>query len=101
MKLFVKIFLWFLTATALMFGSIVFVTRTFQTDPMNSRFQRSTRNQMVVYAGTTTQIAAGEGEEGVRKFLSRLRDLERTRGRLVVRMGRFGWTGEEIGDSAS
>ena len=46
MKLFVKIFLWFLAAIALMVGVIIFVTRTFQTDPLFSRLQRSTRNQM-------------------------------------------------------
>lgn len=76
MKLFVKIFLWFLAAIALMFGVIIFVTRTFQTQPMVSRFERSTRNQMIVYGGTATQIANAEGEAGVAAFLTRLRDLE-------------------------
>ena len=76
MKLFVKIFLWFLAAVALMVGVIIFVTRTFQTQPLVSRFERSTRNQMVVYGGTATQIANVEGEPGVRAFLTRLRDLE-------------------------
>lgn len=101
MKLFVKIFLWFLTATALMFGSIVFVTRTFQTDPMTSRFQRSTRNQVIVYSGTATQIAAGEGEEGVRKFLARLRDLEPPREVDLVAEDGSVWFGQssEIDDS--
>ena len=56
MKLFIKIFLWFLAATALMIGVIIFVTRTFQTDPMVSRGQRSTRNQMMIYSGTANQI---------------------------------------------
>lgn len=76
MKLFIKIFLWFLAAVALMVGVVVFVTRTFQTDPANSRFQRSTRNQMIVYASTATQIVSGEGEDGLRTFLARLRDQE-------------------------
>ena len=76
MKLFVKIFLWFLAAIALMVGVIIFVTRTFQTQPLVSRFERSTRNQMVVYGGTASQIANTEGEAGVRVFLTRLRDLE-------------------------
>ena len=48
MKLFVKIFPWFLAATALMVGVIVIVTRTFQTEPLVNRFQRSTRNQMAM-----------------------------------------------------
>lgn len=101
MKLFVKIFLWFLAAIALMIGGMVFVTRTFQTDPMNSRFQRSTRNQMIVYAGTATQIAAGEGEAGVRTFLSRLKDLEPPREVDLVAEDGTVWFGqsEDLNDS--
>lgn len=72
MKLFVKIFLWFLAAVAVSNGVIYFVTRTFQTDPLVSRFQRSTRNQMTIYAGTATQIAHAEGEAGLRTYLERL-----------------------------
>lgn len=96
MKLFVKIFLWFLTAVALMVGVIIFVTRTFQTQPMVSRYERSTRNQMIVYGGTATQIATAEGEAGVRTFLSRLSDLEPPREvNLVAADGTllFGGTG--------
>jgi signal transduction histidine kinase len=76
MKLFFKIFLWFLAAIALMMGVVIFVTRTFQADPANSRFQRSTRNQMVIYSDTAAQIVAAEGEDGLRKFLTRLQDVE-------------------------
>ncbi len=72
MKLFVKIFLWFLAAIALVVGVLMFVTRTFQTEPMVTRLQRSTRNQMTIYSGTATQIVNGEGEAGLRAFLSRL-----------------------------
>jgi len=76
MKLFFKIFLWFLAAIGLMVGVVIFVTRTFQADPANSRFQRSTRTQMLIYSGTAAQIVAAEGEEGLRNFLTRLRDVE-------------------------
>lgn len=94
MKLFVKIFLWFLAAVALMVSVIIFVTRTFQTDPMFSRFQRSTRNQMSIYSGTATQIVNAEGENGLRLYLSRLRDLEPPREvNLVDSTGRT-WFGE-------
>lgn len=101
MKLFIKIFLWFLAAIALVVGVIIFVTRTFQTDPMFSRFQRSTRNQMIIYSGTATQIAGAEGEAGLRTYLSRLRDLEPPREvDLVDTDGKF-WFGdaEAITDS--
>lgn len=101
MKLFLKIFLWFLAAVALMVGVIVFVTRTFQTEPMVSRFQRSTRNQMIVYSGTATQIVNGEGEAGLRTYLSRLRDLEPPREVDLVDSNGNVWFGDhdEISDS--
>ncbi len=101
MKLFIKIFLWFLTATALMVGVIIFVTRTFQTEPMVSRFQRSTRNQMSIYSGTATQIVNAEGDQGLKNYLARLRDLEPPREvDLVDSSGKI-WFGdpEEITDS--
>ncbi len=101
MKLFVKIFLWFLAAVALMVGVIIFITRTFQTEPMVSRFQRSTRNQMLMYGGTATQIVGAEGEKGLTTYLSRLRDLEPTREIDLVAADGSVWFGSEneIGDS--
>ena len=100
MKLFIKIFLWFLVAIALSNVVILFVTRSFQTEPMMNRVQRSTRNQMIVYAGTATQIANGEGESGVKAFLTRLRDLEPPREVDLVAADGNVWyvTKEEIED---
>ena len=101
MKLFIKIFLWFLAATALMVGVIIFVTRTFQTEPMVGRSQRSTRNQMIIYSGTATQIIKAEGEAGLRTYLQRLRDVEPPREVDLVDSGGKLWFGEheEITDS--
>lgn len=76
MKLFIKIFLWFLIAIALMFGVIIFVTRTFQTEPMFARWQRNARTQMSMYAGTSKQIYDSQGENGLREYLTRIRDSE-------------------------
>lgn len=101
MKLFVKIFLWFLAAIALMVGVVIFVTRTFQTGPMESRWQRSTRNQMIVYGGTATQIAAAEGEAGVRAFLDRLRDLDPPREVVLIGSDGRAWSGNDLGSDAS
>lgn len=95
MKVFVKIFLWFLAAIALMVGVIIFVTRTFQTDPLFSRLQRSARNQMQVYAGTATQIAASEGESGLRTYLARVADVDPPRDvNLVAADGKL-WFGND------
>lgn len=103
MKLFVKIFLWFLAAIALMVGVVIFVTRTFQTQPMVSRMERSIRNQIIVYGGTATQIAGADGEAGLRTFLTRLRDLEPRRAIFLVAPDRSIWFGDanEIIDSRS
>lgn len=102
MKLFIKIFLWFLVAITLTNVVIVFVTRTFQTEPIINRFQRSTLNQMIVYSGTATQIVNSEGEDGLRQFLTRLRDLEPPREvDLIAEDGKV-WFGknDEIADAA-
>ena len=74
MKLFGKIFLWFLATTALMFGVIVFVTRTFQTEPMFSRWQRSARNQLVFYGGSAEQVESLGGSAALNAYLARLED---------------------------
>lgn len=94
MKLFIKIFLWFLAAIALMVGVIIFVTRTFQTEPMFSRFKRSTQNQMTIYGDTATQIVNAEGEAGLRQFLERLRDMEPSREINLVASNGTLWFGD-------
>ncbi|HRI03710.1 MAG TPA: ATP-binding protein [Pyrinomonadaceae bacterium] len=76
MKLFVKIFLWFLVALGLMVGVVIFITRTFQTEPMFARWQRNAKTQMTIYGGTTTQIYNAEGEAGLRTYLARQKDSE-------------------------
>jgi two-component system sensor histidine kinase CpxA len=95
MRLFAKIFLWFLAAMALTAAVMIFVTRTFQTDPLFSRLQRSTRNQMQIFAGTATQIAGAEGEAGLRAYLGRLRDVDPPRDINVVGSDGKVWFGEE------
>ncbi|MEP6946092.1 MAG: ATP-binding protein [Acidobacteriota bacterium] len=79
MKLFLKIFLWFLVAVAMLFGVIIFVTRTFQTEPMFARWQRSAHAQLSVYSGTSVQIYNNAGDSGLREYLTRLRDIETTK----------------------
>ena len=84
MKLFVKIFLWYLVAVAMMFGVMVFVTRTFQTEPAFSRWQRSARNQMAFYSSTAEQIQAAGGDDALRTFLARLSENGTIRDVLVI-----------------
>ncbi|MEQ1646425.1 MAG: hypothetical protein ABL959_23430, partial [Pyrinomonadaceae bacterium] len=101
MKLFVKIFLWFLAAIGLMVGVLMFVTRTFQTEPMMGRFERSTRNQLTVYGGTATQIVSVEGEAGLRIFLNRLKDLEPPRQVSLIAADNSIWFGDKVDNIGS
>jgi two-component system sensor histidine kinase CpxA len=75
MRLFLKIFLWFLVAIALTSVVMTFVTRTFQTEPLFSRWQRSARSQLAFYGATATQVFNNEGEAGLKLFLMRLQDV--------------------------
>lgn len=90
-----------MVAISLMVGVMYFVTRTFQTEPLVNRWERSTRNQLVVYAGTAEQIARSEGESGVRTFLTRLKDLEPPREVDMVAADDTIWFGQsdDIDDS--
>ena len=76
MKLFVKIFLWFLAAIALMVGVMLFLNWTVQTEPVVSRWRISVRNQTNIYADTAVQIYAHQGESGLLPFLERIRGSE-------------------------
>jgi signal transduction histidine kinase len=84
MKLFIKIFLWYLVAVAMMFGVMVFVTRTFQTEPAFSRWQRSARNQMAFYSATALQIQSVGGDDALRTFLTRLSENGSIRDVMVI-----------------
>ena len=76
MNLFLKIFLWFLAAIALMVGVVVFLNWTVQTEPVVSRWRISVRNQTNVYAETAAQSYADRGEPGLVAFLDRIRKLD-------------------------
>jgi len=76
MKLFLKIFLWFLAAIALMVGVTIFITRTFQTEPTFGRWQRGARAQLGVYSATAAQIHDKEGEAAFQQFIQRLKEAE-------------------------
>lgn len=76
MNLFLKIFLWFLAAIALMVGAVLFLNWTVQTEPVVSRWRISMTNQSNIYAATAAQIFDREGEEAFARFIDRIRGLE-------------------------
>ncbi|HEX6125928.1 MAG TPA: ATP-binding protein [Pyrinomonadaceae bacterium] len=85
MNLFLKIFLWFLVASAVMVGVVVFLNWTVTTEPVVSRWQSSIRNQTNLYAATIAQIHGSQGEPGVREFLDRIHEVETVTEVNVVR----------------
>lgn len=98
MNLFLKIFLWFLAAVALMIGIVVFINWTVQTEPVVSRWQVSVRNQMNIYSATAGQVFDNEGEAGLRQFLERVRDADTISEVNLIRPDGSIWLGEdEIG----
>ncbi len=70
--MFLKIFLWFWLAIALVVGALTLVTVTLQTDPSLNRWQSGIGDALNVYADTARQIDENEGENGVQEFLQRL-----------------------------
>jgi two-component system sensor histidine kinase CpxA len=87
MNLFLKIFLWFLVASAVMVGVVVFLNWTVA-EPTVSRWQTSIRTQTNLYAATISQIHTTQGEAGVGEFLDRIRNVETvTEANLVRRDG--------------
>jgi two-component system sensor histidine kinase CpxA len=76
MNLFIKVFLWFLAAIALMVAVVMFLTWTTQSEPVLRRWHLSVINQTNIYAGTAKQIYEREGEQGMDEFLGRVRDAE-------------------------
>src|SRR5262245_55542292 len=84
MNLFLKIFLWFLAASAVMVGVVFFLNWTVS-EPVVSRWQNSIRNQNNVYAQTIEQIYRSQGEAGIREFLERVRNVETVTEVIVVR----------------
>ncbi|MBK8812973.1 MAG: HAMP domain-containing protein [Acidobacteria bacterium] len=88
MNLFFKIFLWFLTAMALMIGVAVFLTWTLQSDPVIGRFQNIARSQVKFHGETAAGIFESEGQTGLERFLGRLRELEAIRGVGIIDQNR-------------
>jgi signal transduction histidine kinase len=84
-NLFLKIFLWFLVASAVMVGVVMFLNWTVTTEPVVSRWQSSVRNQTTLYAATIAQIHGTQGEAGVREFLDRIREVETVTQVSIVR----------------
>jgi signal transduction histidine kinase len=96
MNLFLKIFLWFLAAIALMVGVIVFLNWTVQTEPVVSRWRLSVRYQTNVYAETAAQLFALQGDKALEEFLNRLRDPDRISEVDLIGVNGRSWLSEGV-----
>ncbi len=91
MTLFLKIFLWFWLAMALIVGAVTLVTRTLQTEPIVRQWQVVVGESMNVHSQTAAQIFDAQGKAGLELFLKRLESSERISAVAVYRIN-----GEQI-----
>ena len=91
MTLFLKIFLWFWLAMALIVGALTFVAWTQQNEPVVRQWQVVVGDAMSVHAQTAAQIYDAEGVSGLDAFLERLENSGR-----INAIGLFRENGEQI-----
>jgi signal transduction histidine kinase len=85
MKLFWKIFIWFLLAITLIVGVSIFVSWTTQSEPFAERWKTMFSRTVNVYTETAKQIYDNEGEIGVKKFLQTIRNSHQNREVCIVK----------------
>ncbi len=91
MTLFLKIFLWFWLAMALIVGALTFVAWTQQNEPVVRQWQVVVGDTMSVHAQTAAQILDAEGKSGLDIFLERLENSGR-----INAIGLYRENGEQI-----
>ncbi len=94
MTLFLKIFLWFWLAMALIVGALTFVTWTQQNEPVVRQWQTVVGETMNVHAQTAAQVYDAEGVAGLNAFLERLENSGR-----ITAIGLYRENGERIAGS--
>ncbi len=85
--LFLKIFLWFWLAMALMVGAFVVATQMAQSDPIAEPWQKMTGNVAMAYAYIATDVFERDGQTGLLDYLKRLEEGTRIHAVLFDRQG--------------
>ncbi|CAN5346047.1 ATP-binding protein [soil metagenome] len=80
MSLFLKIFLWFWLAIALMVAAVMIVTWSTQSEPLLRQWQSFIGEAVTMNSQTAMQIYEKEGREGLQTYLNRLNNSERISG---------------------
>lgn len=91
MSLFLKIFLWFWLATALVIAALTLATWTTQTEPLVRQWQANATEATILQVGTAVQIFDAEGKKGLDEYLKRLQDSQK-----LLSVGFFSEDGEQI-----
>ncbi len=91
MSLFLKIFLWFWLAIALILAVVTVVNWSTQTEPLTRQWQNFMGESVVMNSQTALQIYQAEGVDGLQTYLTRLANSERVRG-----IGFFDGNGKQI-----
>lgn len=84
MSLFLKIFLWFWLAMAMVVGAVILVAWSTQNEPIRRQWQTGVAESTKLQTQNATQIFENEGVKGLDIFLQRLENSER-----VVTSGYF------------
>lgn len=77
MSLFLKIFLWFWLAMAMVVGAVILVSWSTQNEPIRRQWQTSVAESTNMQTQNATQIYENEGVKGLDTFLQRLENSER------------------------
>lgn len=94
MSLFLKIFLWFWLAIALIVAAITVVNWSTQTEPLTRQWQTFVGEAVNINSQTALQIYENEGRKGLETYLKRIGNGERTSG-----IGFFDQSGNQIAGS--
>lgn len=96
MSLFLKIFLWFWLAIAVIVGAIMIVNLSTQSEPLTRQWQNFVGEAVTINSQTALQIYQNEGRKGLDVYLSRLAGSERVIGNGFFDMGGNQISGTEI-----
>lgn len=77
MSLFLKIFLWFWLAMALIVGAVLLVNWSTSSEPLARQWQTFVGESVSLNADTSVQIYEAEGLEGLKKYFDRLEQRRR------------------------
>ena len=96
MSLFLKIFLWFWLAIALLIGVFSFVSWTTQNEPIARQWRILLADSFNIQVQTAGQIYQNEGQKGLDEYLMRLRSSDRVAAIAFYDQNRQKISGDEL-----